>query len=472
MRDEKLLLNGKWVEGESVLSVRNPFDGAEVARISQAGDAQIEAALEAAYQARGRLAAQTTGKRRAILSRVAALLEERGEEFVERIVDEAGKPVTLARAEVRRAIECFTLAASELARFGGEVVPVDFDEGSAGYACEVRRFPVGLVAGIVPFNFPLNLGVHKVAPALAVGAPILVKPPPQAPSAQLLLGELVLEAGADPAAMQVLPCDNVRAERLATDARVRVLSFTGSARVGWHLKGLAHGRVVLELGGNAAVIVGADADVEWAAARCVAGAFGYAGQVCIKAQRIFVDRQVAAPFRDELLARTEALVRGDPRDPEVSVGPVIDVTSADRIDAWVREAVLGGAKVLSTRAREGQLLGPTVLTHAPRDSKVMREEIFGPVVVLEEVSSFDEGLARANEGAYGLQAGIFTYDVRRIRKAFQTLEVGAVIVNDAPTFRSDNAPYGGVKGSGLGREGIRYAMDDFTEPRALITSRH
>jgi acyl-CoA reductase-like NAD-dependent aldehyde dehydrogenase len=372
-------------------------------------------------------------------------------------------------AEVRRAVETFTLAASELPSFGGRTFPVDLAAASAGYECETRRVPAGVVVGIVPFNFPLNLGAHKVAPALAVGAPIIVKPPPQAPSAMLLVGKMALEAGADPAAFQVTPCDNAVAERLATDPRARVLSFTGSARVGWHLKAKAPGRVILELGGNAAVIVCGDAHLDWAAERCALGAFSYAGQVCIKVQRIVVEAPVYGSFLEKLAARVRALAVGDPNHAETVVGPVIDDAAAERIMAWVQEAEGRGAKALVKGERKGRLIWPILLSDVPRDAKVYAEEVFGPVAVVSRAADFEEALAQANDTKYGLQAGVFTSDLARVRQAFRRLEVGGVIVNDYPTFRVDNFPYGGVKASGLGREGVRSAMEELTEERVLVT---
>ncbi len=312
MDDGRLFLKGEWVETPRTAEVHAPWDGRLLCRVAQASETQAEAALAFAFDARARLQGQSTGARRAVLEGIAAGLLARARDFEELICQQAGKPRTLARTEVSRAIEVFRLAAAQLSHFGGRVVPVDFDAASAGLECEVRRFPAGVVVGIVPFNFPLNLGAHKVAPALAVGAPILVKPPPQAPSAQLLLAEVAQAAGADPAALQVLPCDNAVAEHLATSPRVRVLSFTGSARVGWHLKQKAPGRVVLELGGNAAVLVSADADLDWAAERCTAAGFGYAGQVCIKVQRIYVERPVYDAFLERFLAKVRTLHTGDP----------------------------------------------------------------------------------------------------------------------------------------------------------------
>jgi len=330
------------------------------------------------------------------------------------------------------------------------------------------RVPAGVVVGIVPFNFPLNLGMHKVAPALAVGAPIIIKPPPQAPTPLCLLAQWALEAGADRAALQVLPCDDTLAERLATDARVRIVSFTGSARVGWHLKRVCDAQVVLELGGNAAAIVADDADVARAVPKLVAGAFGHAGQVCIKAQRIIVQAPVWDDFCARFVDAAARAPRGDPALADTVIGPVIDDRSADRMDAWVREGVTAGARVLFYAPRTGRVLGPIVLSDVPPSTTLYRDEVFGPVVLLERATDFDDALRRANDSQYGLQAAVFTNELSRVRRAFAELDVGGVIVNDAPSFRSDNMPYGGMKRSGLGREGVRAAMHDFTEPKVLV----
>jgi acyl-CoA reductase-like NAD-dependent aldehyde dehydrogenase len=465
----KPYLAGAWADTPAVAEVRSPFDGRVVSRVGQVSAQGAEAALAFAFAHRAQVAAQSTQKRRAVLLGIVERLKARHEEMARLICDEAGKPVSAARTEVRRAVETFTLAASVLPYFGGQTLPVDLDAASEGYECETRRFPAGLVVGIVPFNFPLNLGAHKVAPALAVGAPILVKPPPQAPSAQLLLAQLAQEAGADPAALQTLPCDNTVAEALATDPRVRVLSFTGSAKVGWHLKSKAPGKVVLELGGNAAALVWEDADLPWAIERCALGAFNYAGQICIKVQRLFVHARVYDAFREGFLARAQALPVGDPARDDTVVGPLIDDAAAARVEAWVDEAVAAGAKRLTPARREGRLMSPVVLEAAPHAAKVVREEVFGPVVVLSKVDDFEAALAGVNDTVYGLQAGLFTKDLGRTRRAFHALEVGGVIVNDYPTFRSDNYPYGGVKASGLGREGVRIAMEELTEERVLVT---
>jgi glyceraldehyde-3-phosphate dehydrogenase (NADP+) len=464
-------LEGDFRKTGDIQEIRSPYDASVVARVHLARAEEAEQALAFAHRSRGRLAAQSTAKRMAVLSSVAAALAEREEALAQVICLEAGKPIALARGEVRRAVATFTLAAAELTRPSGEAIPIDLDAGSEGFDCVTRRVPAGVVVGITPFNFPLNLGAHKVAPALAVGAPILWKPPPQAPSAALLLAELVRAADADPAALAVLPCNPAVAEGLASDRRVRVLSFTGSARVGWHLLGRSRARTVLELGGNAGVVVCEDADLDHAAARCALGGVAFAGQSCISVQRVFAQERIFSDFAEKLSRSAAALKAGDPRDESVTVGPVIDDRAAERIVSWIEEAKAQGARVLLGGGRKGTLVETTLVTSVPKGAKLCREEVFGPVVVVEPYGRFEEALDRVNDSEYGLQAAVFTFDLRRVREAFRALEVGGLIVNEMPTFRSDSYPYGGVKGSGLGREGVRSAMEELTEPRVLVLGR-
>ncbi|MGH7533333.1 MAG: aldehyde dehydrogenase family protein, partial [Gemmatimonadales bacterium] len=334
----------------------------------------------------------------------------------------------------------------------------------------VSRFAAGPVAAISPFNFPLNLVAHKVAPAIAIGAGVVLKPPPQDPGASFALAQVLLDAALPPEALSVLHLPIPLAERLATDERMKVLSFTGSAAVGWHLKSVTpKKRVLLELGGNAAAIVHEDAgDLAAVAARIAGGAFAYAGQVCIKVQRVLVHRPVLAAFTELLRAATQALPVGDPADPHTVVGPMIDGKNADRVTSWVDTAIAAGARVLERGPRRGNVVSPIILTDVPHDAKVWGEEVFGPVLVVEPYETFESALAVVNDSRYGLQAGVFTHDVRRIWQAFERLEVGGVIANDYPTFRVDNYPYGGVKDSGFGREGVRYAMEEMSELRTLV----
>ncbi|MFI5028839.1 MAG: aldehyde dehydrogenase family protein [Solirubrobacterales bacterium] len=454
--------------------VRSPFDARPVAQVGQASWEQIDRALALAVASGAELAGQSAARRRGLCQAISAGIEAQAEELAQAICAEAGKPIDAARVEVRRAAITFSLAAGEVAYFGGANLPGDLDEQAHGTRILTQRRPVGPVVGISPFNFPLNLAAHKIAPALAVGAPLVLKPPPQAPSAALILAEIVQRAGAHPAALAVLPCDNALAEKLALDGRVRLLSFTGSARVGWALKqkvGPAV-RVLLELGGNAGVIVAEDADLAWAIDRCAIGAFVYSGQLCISVQRILVHESLYARFLEGLIARARAYAPGDPAASGTVVGPLIDEAAAIRIADWLREARDQGAVIECGGERRGALLSPAVVTHAPATAKICREEVFGPVVVVAPYQDFEQALASLDDSTFGLQAGLFTYDLRRIRRAFDRLDVGGLIVNDAPTFRADHMPYGGAKASGLGREGVRYAMEAMTEWKTLVIANH
>jgi acyl-CoA reductase-like NAD-dependent aldehyde dehydrogenase len=449
--------------------VINPYDGNIVATIGVGTAKDLDDAIAAAVTAFDSFRRWPRHKKKAVLLGVASRLRDRRAEFVDLMIAESGKPRPYAGVEVDRAISTFTLAAEESTRFGGDVLPLDIAPATEGYTAIVERFPIGVIGAISPFNFPLNLVAHKLAPAIAVGNTVVLKPPPQAPLSALLLADACYDAGLPAAALSVVHCPVDVAQTLAEDARIAMLSFTGSAKVGWHLKSVAgKKKVVLELGGNAAAVVLRDADLAWAARRCAVGSFAQAGQVCIKVQRIFVERPVfdafLALFRDE----TKALHVGDPTDVETIVGPMIDAANADRVALWVEEAVKAGATILSGGGRRRNVLEPTILTGTTPAMKVESEEVFGPVSTVAAVDSIDEAFARVNETRYGLQAGVFTFDVRNIAKAFQVLNVGGVIANDYPTLRVDNFPYGGVKDSGFGREGVRYAMEEMTELKTLV----
>jgi glyceraldehyde-3-phosphate dehydrogenase (NADP+) len=404
-----------------------------------------------------------------LLQRIAGALYDRREEFARIMTGEAGKPITDARREVARAVQTFTIAAEEAKRIPGEVIPLDWTPGMDSHLGILRRVPIGPVLGITPFNFPLNLVAHKVAPALAAGNPILIKPAPQTPLTALLLAEVGLEAGVPPGGLNVLPCDNRVAERLVVDPRFKLLSFTGSAAVGWMLKAkCGKKKVVLELGGNAGVIVEQDADLDFAAQRCASGGFGYAGQTCISVQRIFVHHSVVDLFTTKLLLQVARLKGGDPNDESTVVGPLIDQHAAHRVEEWIGEAVAQGARVLLGGKRMGSVVEATVLTNVTPTMKVSCREVFGPVVTVTPYRQFDEALEAMNRSEYGLQAGVFTQDVNKVFYAFRHLEVGAVLVNEIPTFRAEHMPYGGVKDSGLGREGLRISIEEMTEPRFLV----
>jgi len=462
-------LDGGWsTEGETV-DIRSPYDSSVVGTVHRATAAHAEAAVRAAQRAFETTRKSSSSERQRILREISAGIQARREEFARTMALEAGKPVRTARVEVDRAVLTFSVAAEEATRIGGEWLPLDLQPSTAGRAGIVRRFALGPVLGITPFNFPLNLVAHKVAPAIAAGCTIIVKPAPQTPMCSFILAEIVEKAGLPAGALNVLPLTNPDAERLVADDRLKLLSFTGSGPIGWALKAKAgKKKVVLELGGNAAVIVHSDADIDDAARRCVQGGFSYAGQSCISVQRIFVQRAVEGKFIDVLVGGVKQLKMGDPLDEATDIGPMINEEAARRAAAWIEEAVAGGGKLLCGGTRKGSLLEPAVLTHTQPQMKVNCQEIFAPVVVVEPYDTFEEAIRRTNDSPYGLQAGVFTRDAKLLFEAFENLEVGGVIAGDVSAFRSDPMPYGGVKESGLGREGLRYAIEEMTESRLLV----
>lgn len=463
------LIAGGKSAGVATEIVRSPYDGRPVGTVAVGGDAEMEAALEAAHRSAPQFARLPRYRRVEILRGIAQRLAARGEELAALMVAESGKPWRFAHIEVERAITTFSLAADEVTRTAGEVLPLDLSAATVGYTALSTLQPIGPIGAIAPFNFPLNLAAHKLAPAIAVGNPLVLKAPPQAPLSAHVLGEIALDAGMPGEAFSVMHAPVSVAQRLATDQRIAMLSFTGSSVVGWHLKSIAgRKRVTLELGGNAAAIVCGDADVASAARRCALGAFAQAGQVCIKVQRIYVAQELYDRFRDELLREIAALKCGDPSDPRVVAGPVIDAASADRIMAWIAEAEAAGARVACGNRREGNVIAPTLLEETDAQMRVESDEVFGPVATLAPVASLDEAIARTNASRFGLQAGVFTNDMRAILRAFDELQVGGVIANDYPTLRVDNMPYGGVKESGFGREGVRYAMEEMSERKVLV----
>ncbi|MBM4284842.1 MAG: aldehyde dehydrogenase family protein [Deltaproteobacteria bacterium] len=469
MESSGCFINGALVKTETRLSVLSPWSGEVVGEVCLAGEAEWEAAIAAAWEAAKVLKALSSRERSRMLAALAKEVQARQEVFARTIVAEGGKPLTYARGEMDRGVMTLSLAAEEAVRIGGEVLPLDLAPGGDGRWGITRRFPVGPVLGIAPFNFPFNLVAHKVGPALAAGNPIVVKPASKTPLTALKLAHCAHAAGLPPGALQVLPSPVELAERAAADERFRALSFTGSAQVGWHLKNLAgKKRVILELGGNAACIIDAGADLARAAHRAAVGAFAHAGQVCIAVQRILVHQAIYEPFREIFLTTIERDVHaGDPARKDTVVGPMIDAAAAAKVRDWVQEALDGGAALLTGDMGEGNLIPPLVLENVTREMKVWREEIFGPVATLTPFATFAEALELANDSAYGLQAGVFTPHLAHAWQAFETLEVGGVIINDAPIFRQDHMPYGGVKDSGLGREGVRYAVEELTELRLL-----
>jgi acyl-CoA reductase-like NAD-dependent aldehyde dehydrogenase len=465
-----LLCGKEWSDGEA-MEVRSPWDQGLVGRVTVATRADARQAINHAVSSLRRTRALPRWKRRDVLEDVAAALIEQKERFVKLIVAEAGKPLRLARAEVDRAVLTFKSAAEEAVRLGGESVPLDLTQGNEGRWGLVQRFPVGPVLAITPFNFPLNLVAHKVAPAMAAGCPILVKPAPQTPFTALALGELIVKAGWPEDAIAVLPLSNADTAWMAEkEDRIKLVSFTGSAKVGWELK--THSgrkRVLLELGGNAALIVHSDwPKLDEAATRTVHAAFGYAGQSCISVQRVYVDRSIFQTFVWKVVDCAGKLVMGNPAEEATEVGPLIRAADAERVEAWIKEAAMGGAKLLTGGERKGSMITPAVLTGTKPGMKVRDEEVFGPVVCVEPYNDFEQALAEVNHSKYGLQAGLLTRDAGRILTAYRELEVGALIVGDTPTWRIDPMPYGGIKDSGLGREGLRWAIEEMTEPRMLV----
>ena len=463
------LVDGKWVEDGDVIDIKAPYDGAIVGRVFQGRRSHAEGAIAAAVKAFGTTRRLPAFERQRVLRRVAEGIAKRKEEFSRTLCQEAGKPIKAARTEVERAIFTFSVAAEESTRIYGEYLPLDWQEYTAGRWGIVKRFPIGPIAGITPFNFPLNLVAHKVAPAIAAGCPMVLKPAPQTPLSSLLMAEVVQQAGWPDGALNVIPLTNDDATLLVTDDRLKMISFTGSAAVGWQIKkNSGKKKVILELGGNAGVIIHNDADIEYAAERCVAGGFGYAGQTCISVQRILVQQSVYGKFTDMFLAGVKNLQIGDPLDESTDVGPLIRESDAQRAVDWVQEAVRGGARVLCGGNRKGSVVEPTVLTGTKPEMKVNCQEVFGPVVTVEPYAEFHEALRHINSSAFGLQAGLFTRDAKLMFQAFEELEVGGLLAGDVPTFRIDHMPYGGVKDSGIGREGLRYAIEEMTEPKLMV----
>ncbi|MFP5383246.1 MAG: aldehyde dehydrogenase family protein [Gammaproteobacteria bacterium] len=465
-----LFLANQPLETAESLAVTDKYSGEVFADVCVANTSLISQAVHAAVQAEAPMRRLPAWRRRDVLRHCVRRFEERREELAEALCREAGKPIRDARVEVTRLIETFSIAAEEATRIRGEVLPMDISARGEGYTGMWKRVPVGACAFITPFNFPLNLVAHKVAPAIAAGCPFVLKPASLTPLGALIIGEVLAETDLPPGAFSILPAGREEADALVTDDRLKLLSFTGSDAVGWDMKARAgKKRVTLELGGNAAVIVDADADLDFAVERCAFGAFYQSGQSCISVQRILVHESLYEPFRDALVAKTKTLVAGDPRHESTFCGPVISDKEARRIESWISQARAAGATVLCGGEREGLMITPCVLEDVPVGQPVTDGEVFGPVCVLEAFSEFDDAIARVNASRYGLQAGVLTRDRVKMMKAWDELEVGGVIVGDIPSWRLDHMPYGGVKDSGIGREGVASAIADMTEVRLLVT---
>ncbi|MEZ5082615.1 MAG: aldehyde dehydrogenase family protein [Bacteroidales bacterium] len=463
---------GRFLKTENKLHVINPYDG-EIIGNTWIGDKPIlEKAINAAQHIETELANFPAYKKYEALMFIADGLKSNKNNFAELLCLESAKPIKYAIGEIERAIQCFIVAAEESKRLPAEYISLDWTKPGKGKEGLVNYFPVGLVAGISPFNFPMNLAVHKIAPAIAAGCPIILKPSSSTPLSTLKLAELIDQTGLPKGAVSVIPMDRKTGTLLVTDDRIKLLSFTGSPEVGWEMKKQAgKKKIVLELGGNAGVIVTESADIEYAAKRCLVGGFAYSGQVCIHAQRMYVAASVFDDFARRFISMVKSLKSGNPLNEDIDISGLIDEENAIRIEQWVNDAVKQGATILTGGKREGSFYPPTVLSNTHKDMNVCSKEVFGPVVTLEPFNGFEQALDFVNDSRFGLQAGVFTNVITEMDKAFKNLYVGGVIINDVPTFRVDHMPYGGIKDSGLGREGIKYAMYDMLEPKILVKDR-
>lgn len=468
---KKILIGGEWRAASETVSVSNPFSGERITDVFSANEQENEEAIALAEWAAKEMREVPRYEIARGLRKIADEIERRKGEFAQTIALEAAKPLKTAIGEVLRGIATFQWAAGEAERFVGEVVPVDTIATGKGKTAQTRYVPRGVVYGITPFNFPLNLVGHKVAPALASGNAIIIKPSQRTPLTALLLGEVFMQSGLPKSALQIVPMDTKYIESVYADERVKMISFTGSAEVGWNIKAKAHKKfVTLELGGNAPVIVDESADFERSLRQTTMGAFTFAGQVCISVQRVFVHDKIFDRWTERFVAKAKDLRKGNPLDSETELSAMIDEKAAEKAQRWVTEAAANGAEILCGNTRERAMLDATVLTNTNAEMRVASEEIFAPVALVEKFSDFREAVDLANNTKYGLQAGVFTNDLRNMRYASDHLEYGGVIVNDVPTFRVDNMPYGGVKDSGFGREGIRYAMEEMSEIRLIVVN--
>ena len=465
----EILIGNELTKGTSVIPVVNPFTGEPFAEVCLADSVEIDKAINLAEEAFKKTRVLPSYQRSRICAEVASGIQDRSDEFSKIIAQESGKPLIYARAEVARSVSTFEIASQEALRLDGEMLTLDITESAHGKAGLTRRFPIGPIAGISPFNFPLNLVAHKVAPALACGNPIIIKPASSTPLTALLLGEIVQNTQAIEGSLSVLPCTSKNATPLVEDPRLKMVTFTGSPNVGWDIKKRAgRKKVVLELGGNAGVIVEPDAEIDLAAKKIAFGAFVYSGQVCISVQRVFVHASKYDDFLESLISETQAFRPGDPLDEKVTMGPMIDLENAERIESWVNEAVAEGAKIQTGGKRDKSYYPPTILTNVNPNLPVACSEAFGPILIVNSYTNFNDAIKAVNNTDFGLQAGVFTNNMNKVLCAFNQLDVGGVVINDIPTFRVDNMPYGGVKDSGFGREGIKYSLREMTEIKLLV----
>lgn len=475
---KNLIKNGNYIANEwqyngngASLTVVDKYSSEELATLPLATENQMETAIVSAIDGFNTLKKWSAGERSALLTKLRNLIEEHQDELAQLIVDEAGKPLSYSKGEISRCIATVEMTATEALTFKGEIIPMDFAAGT-GKTAFTKPFPIGVIACVTPFNFPLNLVLHKVAPALAAGCSVVIKPAPQTPLSTIALASLMEKLDLPKGVFNVVNCDIPVAEKMVRDSRVAKLSFTGSEKVGWYLKSIVgRKRVTLELGGNAAVIIDESADLETAAKTTAVGAYLYAGQICISTQRIFVHQKIYKKFTDLLITAIKNLKVGDPNDKETLVGPVIDNGHLNRVSDWVNEAVANGATVLTggkVISERHNIYAPTLLSDTDTSMKVNCAEVFGPIAIIDSFSAFEEAIEMTNDSDYGLQVGVYTDSFVNVKKAHQELEVGGIMVNNIPGFRIDNMPYGGVKGSGFGREGIKYAMEEMTEQRLMV----
>lgn len=468
MNEYKLLINGEWKESTNIREIKSPYDDAVVGKVHFAELHQVEEAVSAAHSAFSVTKKMSSYERSYILEQISGEIRNRKEEMARSIALQSGKVIRDSRAEVDRAAMTFDIASEEAKRMGGELIPLDWSPQTAKRWGIVRRFPVGVVSAITPFNFPLNLVAHKVAPAIASGNTTVLRPASQVPITSLLLGNIIAQTTLPAGGINVIPSGYKEAEMLLTDDRIRKVTFTGSPAVGWELKKKAYQKkVTLELGGNAAVVIEPDADLEFALPRVVTGAFSYSGQICISIQRIFLHEKIYDRFMADFIERTTKLKLGDPLDEETDIGPMINLDAAKDTEEWVQEALNEGARLVCGGKRKGAIFEPTILENVKPELRISWLEAFAPVAVVYRYKDFQKALEAVNYSIYGLQAGVFTNDLRKAFEAYEVLEVGGIIVNDIPTFRIDHMPYGGVKQSGFGREGVRYAIEEMTELKLL-----
>ena len=469
MNDYKLYIAGKFVKTEQKLVVTNPFDNSVVGETYLAGKNELEKAIDKALEVKDIMRDLSSYQKYKILKEIAERINEKKNELALTLSKEAGKPLKYALGEIGRAIQVFTVAAEESKRLPKEYFSIDWTPAGEGKEGLVKYFPVGLIAGIAPFNFPLNLAVHKIAPAIASGNPIILKPARSTPLSVLELAKIIDKTDLPKGAFSVLPMDREAGNQLVTDERIQMLSFTGSPAVGWKMKANAgKKKIVLELGGNAGVIVSNQADIDLAVKKCLVGGFAYSGQVCIHVQRIYVQENIFEKFVNKFIEGTKKLKFGAPDDTETDISVMIDEENALRVEEWVNEAIKDGAKVLFGGKRNGTYFEPTIITNTKNEMKVCSLEVFGPVVTIEKYTNFSDAVKNVNDSEYGLQAGVFTNGIDEMNQAYNELEVGGVIVNDVPTFRVDHMPYGGIKNSGFGREGVKYSIFEMLEPKLLV----